>query len=195
MDDDQNSPAPDPALFVCPGCNEEVQAERLDTAYHTACPYCSEQMLIPAIDGSTDLPEERMRVQKSIAQDELDGLRIRSLMLARRASIRARTYSLLAVAGCLYLAYLAGDRVVVSFEKKQGMALTVFWIVCAVAGVGYAVQMFLRARRYQKDSRESLLEEPTEPPDFTPLSDGSQYTKNLERVDDGHEERDERSRE
>ena len=156
-----------------------MQADRLESAHLSACPYCSERMLIPAIDGSTDLPEESPVKRES--EDELDGLRMRALALSRRSAMRARTYCLLAAVGCAYIAYLASTRVFALVKAgKLWSLLAVFWALCVAVSIMYAVHMVGRARGYERESREPLLKDPAGPPDFTPLSDGSQYSKNLE---------------
>jgi hypothetical protein len=53
------------------------------------------------------------------------------------------------------------------------------FIVLAVWGAGYFGS---RARELRREAKASALPEPTTPPDFSTLDDGSKHWKNLEDV-------------
>jgi hypothetical protein len=115
--------------------------------------------------------------------DALDGLRIRRLAAARKAAYRARSHSVIAAVACLVL---AAQLIWQATRGSAGIALTRGAVacgliaICAVAAAGY---FFSHARRLHREAAESALPEPTTPPDFSTLSDGSQRWKDLENIE------------
>jgi len=173
--------------FICPQCGQALEAIPAEVAQLAKCPACENQFVIPAIDGSTELPldyeaEAPDRPFMESQGAELDGLRMRQVVTARRAAIRSRTYMLLGAmlcaVGCAKLITL-----MVPHIQQDGWTRLVigYGIFAGLAIVG-AIYCLGRARELNKESKGSALPEPAEPPDFGPLSDGSQHAKNLEDV-------------
>ena len=168
--------------LVCPECGQPLEAIRGDVAQLARCPACENEFVIPAVDGSTELAEAEEVEQPVAPESELDGLRMRQMVTARRAAIRSRTYMLLGAmlcaVGCAKLITL-----MVSHIGREGWSRLVigYGIFAGLAIVG-AFYCLRRAGELNKESKGSALPEPAEPPDFGPLSDGSQHVKNLEEI-------------
>ena len=107
----------------CPHCAEAIECTLADRPQIASCPYCSGAFMLPAADGST-LPVARVDGESQFVVDdtaaaerrreerdrnELDGLRIRQIAVARRAANRSRSYCLMiafaAVVGAIQLAW------------------------------------------------------------------------------------------
>jgi hypothetical protein len=109
----------------------------------------------------------------------IDALRAQKIAASRRAAMRVQTYfrvvaiGCVAAAGeCIYKAWYAG-RWNVTRILLLGLAM------CAVWGIVY----FLRhASKVARELRKPMLIDPTTPPDFSQLGDGSQRVKDLENL-------------
>jgi hypothetical protein len=116
------------------------------------------------------------------ADEQLNTLRIRQLATARRAAYRARSYSIIAAAACAVmtgqLIWMTIRHVRSSGWGKQPIGYLLFALL-AVFGIGYFV---LRAIELHREAKKSALSDPTTPPDFSTLEDGSKRWKNLEDV-------------
>jgi hypothetical protein len=160
-----------------------------------------------ATDAQARMPPAAERSQ------ELDGLRIRQLTAIRRAAARQRSYWLVVAGGCAvaaaqlvvmtveHLRYIGWGR------KPAGYVL---FILLTLAGCGHSL---LRARALTAELKRPVSdgsrcmkcgydlrglteltcpecgtpfarEAPPVAPDFSTLSDGSHYWKNLERMGD-----------
>jgi hypothetical protein len=185
----ESSTEQDPQSFSCPHCSQAVEAQMEESPQRVVCPGCGQVFVIPSIDGSTELPEEASdedaQAEEELRrrhEEELDGLRIRQVALAKRATIRAVSYLLIAGVACAVLIgqliYLTVRRVLHVGWGPRPVAYLLFAGVCA-----YGVVFFLRkARQTQLELRAHVLPEPTAPPDFSTLSDGTQQWQNLERM-------------
>jgi DNA-directed RNA polymerase subunit RPC12/RpoP len=172
-----------PIAYECPSCGQTVHAIPGPIARLLECPDCEERFLIPAQDGSTDLPEE---TGPSDAQNderdlsELDSLRMRHMVVTRRTAMRSRTYNLLGAAACLMGAIKLGIETVKEFRATGFHVHQVAAVLVALIAL-FAVRFFLkRAAHWARQSQGSKIPDPETPPDFTPLSDGSQHARNLE---------------
>src|SRR4051794_16514536 len=105
-DDDAvtDPPANEPLGYHCPACGEAVEAAPEEAARLVACPHCGEHLLIPAIDGSTEVRDEAQDAAAEVAlvkEAELDGLRMRNVVALRRTAIRSRSYAIVGGVSCL----------------------------------------------------------------------------------------------
>ena len=160
MDDNQTN---------CASCGAEVFAEDQTGRFPAHCPACGEMLVFddePTETEASELPES----------DELEESNIIRIVRARRAQVRTRGY---------YIAFLLACVIGV-----VQLAARLYQGGPAGEMVGYAaalVLLLLIARTFfgklQETSarlKESALTEPTTPPDFDSLSNGSQHTDKLE---------------
>ncbi len=113
---------------------------------------------------------------------ELDGLRIRRLAALRQSAYRSRSYAVIAATAC---AVVAVQLLIMTVRYVRSIGWDIRPIAYNVLAIGAAYGAFYFAGRAIESHREttrSSLSEPSAPPDFTPLSDGSQHAKNLEDV-------------
>lgn len=179
---------------LCPHCATAQDAQPGERAQLLLCACCGRSFILPAADGSTPPVarvggEEGFVVIDDSAQaddttdesDELDGLRIRQLAQARRAAYRSRSYCLI---GSAVAAAAAGQLVykaIVNVRIAGWTIAPVLYLAAVGPALYLAWRLLCRARKLGQEARASLLVEPTAPPDFGPLSDGSQVWKRLER--------------
>lgn len=125
-----------------------------------------------------------MEPRDSPEDDELSALRIKQIATLRGTAYRSRSYAIVAGTACAVIAVqllwntIRDLRGGVFSSKSAGYGLF------ALAGIYGAVHFFRRARAYHRMAKQTGLQEPTEPPDLSSLSDGSQRWKNLEQVED-----------
>jgi hypothetical protein len=116
-------------------------------------------------------------------EDDLSGVRIRQIAALRRGAIRARSWCLIAAGVCVVGAIQLIIKTVqnVRHEHAWGLRPTGF-VLFAIAGLMVAVFFFRRAAELKREIDKPMLPPPETPPDFEPLSDGSQRWKNLEDI-------------
>lgn len=184
-------------ILQCPHCGNDVGVTLDVSAFEMPCPHCGQAMVIPSIDGSTEIEtpfviddepadrdaEAEARMRRD-AEGRLNSLRIQAITAERRAINRSRAFStaggvamLIVIAHCVLE---IGDDVSSVGWTRSATALSVVSVIAALV----AIRLFHRARRLAAQSRRSLLEDPDTPPDFTPLQDGSQRWRNLEQVEE-----------
>jgi DNA-directed RNA polymerase subunit RPC12/RpoP len=177
-------PPPAPTVYQCPECGEDVAATPGAVARLIDCPACEERFLIPAENGSTVIPEDPEPTdeeREAKAESELDGLRMRHVVVVRRAAMRSRTYAIIGAAGCLLgVAKLA----IMTWKETRGGTAWGLWPVTyvgvAIAALFGAAYFLRRAAHWQRESLAGKIPDPETPPDFSTLSDGSQHARNLE---------------
>ena len=153
----------------CAFCGAEVFEEEQTGRFPAHCPACGEMLVFddePAETETRELPES----------DELEETNIIRIVRARRAQVRTRGYYIAFLLACVIGAVQLGARL-----YRGGPAGEM---------VGYAaalILLLLIARSFfgklQETSallKASALTEPTSPPDFDSLSNGSQHTDKLE---------------
>jgi hypothetical protein len=162
--------------YECPHCGQAVEASPQSESQLVHCPGCGGEFVIPA----ADTPAEEVQADHELG--ELDSLRMRHIVVVRRAAIRSRTYCIVGAIGCLMAAVKLG-LMTFSDVRRTGwhlrQALYVLLGAAAVYGMAFLLQ---RAARWNRESRASVLPEPSSPPDFSTLSDGSQHARNLEKM-------------
>jgi ribosomal protein L37AE/L43A len=162
--------------FACPHCHAGVHVEGPAEAF-VRCPHCGEEFALPAEATSPELPIQ------STQTDQLDGQRIRQIVVQRTADIRLRSYFLLTAFGCLGAAttflYRIGQRLFYRWPWNWVGALHIVISIAAIFGGGY---LLTRAHRLTRELNKPLLPEPTMPPDFSNLGDGSQQARALEEL-------------
>ena len=200
-----------PVAYECPACGEIVQAMAGPVARLVDCTACGKPFVIPSEEGTTDLPDEiepSEEEKAGRAAAELNGLRMRHIVVTRRTAIRSRTYNSVGVVSCLMAAIklalmTAAEVRYVGWQSRQ-ISFVLFAII-ALVGV---VFFFRRAAYWNRESRAPLFGTgvcakcgydvrattdlcpecgtpvPADhaPPDFSTLSNGSQHARNLENL-------------
>lgn len=193
------SPPPDagikPAVLACPECLKVVSVSPDQWGQTLACPHCGQDFALPAMaapagpvavdlgDGFTVIDDEEPADSQRRRRDELDRMHMRHVAQLRRSAVRSRTYMLVLLIGCLagigqliYLCYKF-------FQKHHNLDLQHWgYIGLALLLARLAVRFWRRAQYFETESHRTELAEPAAPPDFSTLSDGSQYWKNLDQL-------------
>ena len=111
---------------------------------------------------------------------ELDGLRIRQLATLRRAAYRSRSHAIIALLVCA-VAVVHTSILLAQHLRYFGWGWRPPVYIAVILAAMYGVTFFWRrAVALHREAKQSHLETPTTPPDFSTLSDGSQRWKNLE---------------
>jgi len=161
------NPSPESWLRVCcPHCGQPVGCPRADQPQAVDCPQCGGSMWISPPAAEEDRPAE------------LDGMRIRQLTAGRRAAMRFHTYLLVGLIGCLVAAIQALILVLWAARRGNGMQL-ILWIALLILFLIMAAWLLGRLRQWSGQQDQAPPPPPPAPPDFGPLSDGSQHWKNL----------------
>jgi hypothetical protein len=167
--------------FVCPHCQREFLVTPAASAALVECPHCHAQVVVADEDGSTEFETDAAEHSTPDRQEELDGLRIRQLSRARRATFRAISYTLIAAVVC-------GVSVLQCFWECW-LSLRMHAILPAIGYVIFAILLALGSIHFAKRTialrREAATHPeatPETPPDFSTLSDGTQAAKNLENL-------------
>jgi hypothetical protein len=169
-------------VYACPQCAQPVTIDREHGGPFVSCPHCGESFAIATAEDASephDLDDELSRAHDA----ELDGMRIRQLSVARRAAIRARTYLIIGVIVSLTGAEELSRHIVLSTLRKDASRLQRYlFAVTAVLAIYAARYLWIRFVEIGRELKRPLLEEPTEPADFSTLSDGSQRWKDLDDI-------------
>ncbi len=173
--------------LACPACGLPV-ARPVDMMQNLlVCPHCGHQFFIeiaPADEigeddaAARDALERKLEAEQNRERD-LDGKRIRALSTERRAMYRTRSVLILGIAGCGFGIYLIANELLhQSFSRSGRTAMLVLAIGCAM-GVPF---FWKKIVALQAELRKPMMLDPTEPPDFEPLGDGSQTLRQLEEM-------------
>lgn len=181
---DESSTIP-PGQFVCPGCDLAYEAEAGDVARVEQCPGCGQPILIPAIDGSSELPEETEETAEPTDEDHLNRLHVQQLTRERRSLIRSRSHAIVGVGLCVVG---AGELLPLSIRAIYQHQFGIWPATYLVFGLYLpfaAWQLTQLALKLHRQSKVELLDEPSTPPDFSTLQDGSQFVENLKKMREG----------
>ena len=163
-------PRPDPpagaaAILTCPRCGTEFFPPVLEYQYP-----------IDAADSDQEGDPD------DADQEELSSLRIRQIAALRRGAYRSRSYCMIGAAALLATTI---ELIIMTVQRVRAAGWswlpTLYAAAAALSFLG-AWRLVVKIRSLSQEVRHTLLNEPTEPPDFTPLSDGSQHVKNLEEL-------------
>ena len=128
------------------------------------------------------MPDEEANANDDVG--ELDSLRMRHIVVIRRAAMRSRTYCIVGAGGCLIGAIKLILMTVAEVRRFGWHLRQISFVLFAVAAF-FGVSYFLgRAAHWNRESRRSAADTSDDlpPPDFSTLSDGSQHARNLEDI-------------
>jgi hypothetical protein len=175
-----------PVAYDCPRCGHTVEVVPRAVAHLAQCPTCHEHFVIPSESGSTDLPDENDAHDADAAaadkEGELDSLRMRNVVVLRRAAMRSRGYAIIGACICLTAAVKLITMIVQEVRGHGWHVRQVLFAVFAavsVLGIPYFIR---RAAHWAREGRTSVLADPDTPPDFSTLSDGTQHARNLDDI-------------
>ena len=170
--------------FNCPGCNEEVEVSPEFAGQLARCPYCKaeffashDQAHLAVVDDTS--PE----ISPKDAEAAFDRLRIENYTALRMGAIRARSWWIigLCLAALTFLDMIGKAVIFVWVFHRWGLDPTLR-IIVAAGTVMFAKNAWRRAADFKREIDRSAISEPTAPPDFSTLSDGSQRWENLENI-------------
>ncbi|HLL89183.1 MAG TPA: hypothetical protein VK324_07755 [Tepidisphaeraceae bacterium] len=115
-------------------------------------------------------------------QDELDDVRVRQVLTLRRGLFRQRSYCLIGAGALLVLAGQLGWMTYTRVRAAGWQPRPVGYVLIAVVALSCATVLLRFARGFARELATSTMPEPTTPPDFSTLSDGSQRAENLNHV-------------
>ena len=113
---------------------------------------------------------------------KLDGVRIRQLAAMRRAAYRSRSHAVIAMLVCVVAAMQATIYLIQHLLHVGFGGRVVLYAAIVIAGSFGAIFFARRALALHHEAIQSRVSEPTTPPDFSTLGDGSQRWKDLENL-------------
>jgi len=182
---EDSTPPPDEPARYCPFCGKPLGVSDPAQAV-LQCPDCGQQFFLstaPEDDSTADAEQVEARADDEEAQRdaELSEMRISQVASLRRGAIRTRSWFIVVAAACVVVAiqfiYLAIEKYRVG-QRRDPLRD----VLCA--GILLVIVPFVTRRILQLGSEiaESRLKDPTTPPDFSTLSDGSQRWTNLDQL-------------
>jgi hypothetical protein len=114
---------------------------------------------------------------------ELSGDTITRIVRGRRAAIRMRTYYLVGAVACLMAALQLTLSAILGIRANPLQA-TPFLASAVLFGL-IARVLIRKVQALGREIRTTTIPEPTRPPDFSSLSDGSQFATNLDKLRPG----------
>jgi hypothetical protein len=170
--------------FQCPGCQEEVEVVAELAGQLVRCPYCNtdffasvEQSHLPVVNDTADATAELDR------ESAFDKLRIENCTALRMGAIRARSWWLIALCMTLLVALdMLGRTAIFIWVFHRLDAVQCLRIALTIGTLYFARHAWRRARAFKLEIEQSAIPEPTTPPDFSTLGNGSERWKHLENV-------------
>jgi hypothetical protein len=172
------------ARLACPGCGEEVDFAVEAIGKLVRCPYCNtdffasvEQANQAVVDDTTD---HLTALDREFA---LDNFRIRNHTLLRMSAIRARSWWIIGLlSAILFILEMVLTSVEYVIARHRWGIDPSLRVVAMLFAARFAIHCSRRAAEFKREIEKSAIPEPTTPPDFSTLSDGSERWKELENV-------------
>lgn len=171
--------------YVCPNCGEPLDPAQAHQGVMD-CPHCGQAVSLATDDelqASSVSGSELSAPRLAPDDDELSGVKIRQIADLRRGAVRTRSWLFISIFACavgaiqlIFLAisgYRAGLRLAAGGD-----------VAAAVLALLLSLYFGKRAIAAHREIQQSHLEEPQTPPDFSTLSNGNQYSANLEKMSD-----------
>ncbi|HMB96575.1 MAG TPA: hypothetical protein VKK61_11095 [Tepidisphaeraceae bacterium] len=115
-----------------------------------------------------------------MSESELNELRIRQMSALRRTAYRARSYAIVGAAACVITTLQLLWTLARSHQFNLWIIIYGLMTILTICGAIYCTKRVIALHR---EAKQSVLTDPLTPPDFSKLSDGSQFAKNLEEVE------------
>jgi len=172
----------DAGPLTCPHCGAALDAAPAETTQEIACPQCGGLVAIAEAQHEGDGTVADAASPPPSRDEELDGIRIRQLAAARRAAYRSRSYCVIAAIVCVVAIVQLGWNGVKLLRAGGGTLRPISYFLFAILAAWGVAHFMRKAVEFHREARQSALPEPTAPPDFSTLGDGSERWKNLEDV-------------
>jgi hypothetical protein len=148
------------------------------------CPYCSCEFFASAEQSHLEVVDDTPADQNPLdTEHAFDKLRIKNLTALRMGAIRARSWWLI---GMLLATVLAVELLCKAIDFVRAFHrwgwIPTLEIVVSILAIACARHAMRRAAEFKKEIDRSAIVEPSDPPDFSTLSDGSDRWKNLEDI-------------
>ncbi len=168
----------------CPGCEEEVDISPHSVGRLVRCPYCNTDFFASAEQSHLAVVDDTSPEQTELdRQDAFDKNRIRNYAALRMSAIRSRSWWLIGYWAALLLMLDMLGRIVLHlwYMHRWGWSPT-FNLLIGSLEWAFARMAGRRAASFKREIEQSAVPEPTTPPDFSTLSDGTDHWKHLENV-------------
>jgi hypothetical protein len=185
---DQGSSSPrEGGNLTCPHCMATVNAQPKEQAQVVLCDRCKQVFILPGVDGYVPPVAQAPGAQPFVVddgnsteeRDDLDGVKIRQLAAVRRAAFRSRSYCVVGAMFCMVASGQLIFKATVHLRSGENFRLALLYLAIVPLCWSVAYRFYRRAQQLQQEATQSSLTEPLTPPDFSPLSDGSQRWNSL----------------
>jgi DNA-directed RNA polymerase subunit RPC12/RpoP len=186
-DEKSTAPVPPGLVYACPTCGSEVSVAALPENGLLACPACGAEFFAAA-DASDEDRElaEQLALDYEVRERHLADLATNQVLLERRSLFRTRTYFAVGIVFFIGLALQLASSLALRLAVESFGAGSAGYVAATVAALLLAVVCFRKIRELNAELAKPVLAEPATPPDFSTLSDGSEYAdtaaRNLERL-------------
>ncbi len=180
---DMFSASAERAQLLCPHCGFELDESVADSKIDVfGCPACGGAVSLGAESFDSESADEESSSNRG-DQDALDAKRIRAVANLRVSAHVGWSYNVIGCAAGVVLAIQCAWNAIIELHRVRTIDRWVCLYVLAFAAcVWWAARTFRRARDWRREAL-TLPEAPKLPePDFEPLSDGSQYARNLDNI-------------
>lgn len=165
---------------TCPHCGSDVFPSAAPADGLFECPACRQQFFAPDESGEDERAREELEAKLHGREEALSGIRIRQISALRRGLYRTRTYFIVAAAACVMFAAQLSLSALGHVRLSGVRPRPVLYAMAAVATLLLGARCLRRIGELNREAAEPILDEPTTPPDFSTLSDGSQGWRNME---------------
>lgn len=166
--------------YVCRGCGQQVAAPADPSRNILLCPSCGREFFIGEDDAGNE--SDSASPSQNESEAEFDALRIRQMVMLRRGINRSRAYAVIAAVVCAAGAVQSGWLVWLHLRAGNWELRLALFILLMVIAIVASLWFAQRAKALHRQMRASHLPEPTTPPDFSSLGDGSQRARNLNDI-------------
>jgi hypothetical protein len=170
--------------FACPGCTEAIDVPAESAGKLVRCPYCNTHFFASAEQADQPVVDDTTPESTDIDRESaFNKLRIANYTALRMGAIRARSWWLIAMvlAILIVLDMMANAALYVAMFHRWGVWPTLR-VVIGVLCTKFAAHAWRRAAALHREISKSAIPEPTTPPDFSTLDDGSDRLKQLENI-------------
>ncbi|HEY8748565.1 MAG TPA: hypothetical protein VIM11_11365 [Tepidisphaeraceae bacterium] len=171
----------EPGGLRCPNCAGAVGSASPEGL--AECPHCREQFLVMNAEPEPDVgsPSRASETDRAEHDVELSGLHIQNISNLRRGAYRSRSYLIIAAGVCIVAAAKLIQIAVLAWRAQLRLA-SIGDAIAAVVAIMFFASTARKIAALTREIRQSRLEDPAAPPDFSMLGDGSQRLRDLEAM-------------